>query len=155
MHSQGLLLNMSAGGRGRWRGCSLHTGASCISQLYFTTVFLNCISQGLQFTYRGKLYVSTVFLNCTSQQYFFTVFLNCIFLLYLSSVFCHCISQPYFTTVFLSCILPLYFSTVFCHSSSCCTSQGLQFAYSGAPAVSGEFSEILSFGRCCTFEWQT
>ena len=50
-------------------------------QLYFLTIFLNCISQ---------VYFSSVFLKCISQVYFSTVFLKCSSQVYLSSVFLKC-----------------------------------------------------------------
>ena len=78
------------------RGCSLHTGASCMSQLYFLTVLLSSIF---------SLYFSTVFSYCISLLYFATVFPNRTLPLYFSAVFCHCISQLYFATVVLAVLL--------------------------------------------------
>ena len=166
MHSQGMLLNMSAGVRGRWRACSLHTrGTSSVSKLQFATVFLMSSYKGLQLAMGkdnsciSKLYVAAgerwgktpaVFLNCILPLYFSgfiariqgktpAVFLNCMLLLYFSGVAVYIQGLP---TVFLSCILPLYFS-------------GVTVYIQGAPAVRGEFSGILSLGSWCSFEWRT
>ena len=64
MHSQGLLLNMSAvdvggGGVAVYIQRPQAVYLNCSLQLYFSIVFLNCISQ---------LYLSTVFLNIILQS---------------------------------------------------------------------------------------
>ena len=58
--------------------------ASCISQLYFSIVFLNCISSMYFSTmsfcspgrFGGDVGQPAALLSCISQMYFFTVFLN-------------------------------------------------------------------------------